>query len=454
MTRREMILIGAAVAALVATGLGGFLVGHIGSSPAAADMQSARKPLYWVSPMNPNYRSDKPGKSPMGMDLIPVYADGTGANADVQVSPAVVNNLGVRTAVVRKGSLSNRIEAVGYVGYDENTLASINTRAEGWIEKLGVKALGDRVRAGQRLYELFSPKLATAETEYLTALSSGMPDLVATARERLHALGFSVGQIRNLQKTRHASNRVARYAESDGVVVGLKVQEGAFVTPMMEVMKLADLNTVWVLAEVDQTDAAHLSVGQKAIAEFDAFPGQKWGGRVDYVYPDMSATTRTSKVRIRFDNTDGKLQPNMYAHVAILAAPDHNTVYIPSSALIHTGDSERVVVALGNGRFDVCPVEAGFQSGDMVEIRKGLVPGEKVVVSSQFMIDSEANVDAAALRLGANRPQCNGAERTVMKRQPAMPAGTKMPPGMKMPAQDKSFMAPGMQMPGRKGDTK
>ncbi len=247
---------------------------------------------------------------------------------------------------------------------------------------------------------------------------------------------------------RHASDRVARYAENNSVVVSLGIQEGAYVTPAMEVMKLADLSTVWVLVEIDETDAARLSVGQKAVAEFDAFPGQQWEGRVDYVYPDMSATTRTAKVRVRFDNADGKLQPNMYARVAILASPDHDAVYIPSSALIRTGQSERVAVALGGGRFDICPVEAGFESGGVVQILKGLSPGQKVVVSSQFLIDSEANVDAAALRLGADRPECDQAAKvqtgmnTVPPTPPApakpKPGGSfmRMPDGslMKMPA--------------------
>lgn len=443
MNRRDMIFVAAAALALVVVGAGGFLLGQGGPEPATASASAgAQKPLYWVSSMDASFRSNKPGKDSMGMDLVPVYAKGSGGStpSDVEISPAVVNNIGVRTAVVQQGSLAHRIETVGYVSYDESSLSTIDTRAEGWIEKLDVKAVGDTVRRGQRLYELFSPKLATAETEYLTALGSHLPDLIAAARERLRALGFSGGQIEQLARSRHATDRVARYADSNGVVVSLGVREGAYVTPMTEVMKLADLSTVWVLAEIDESDAARISVGQKATAEFEAFPGQFRDGQVEYIYPDMNAATRTAKVRLRFDNADGKLQPNMYAHVAILASPDHQAVYIPSAALIRTGQSERVALALGDGRFDICPVTAGYESGGVVQILKGLVPGQKVVVSSQFLIDSEANLDAAALRLGADRAQCDQAAKVqegMNSPAPAKSDGSTMilPDGsvMKMP---------------------
>jgi Cu(I)/Ag(I) efflux system membrane fusion protein len=407
----RLLLIAAAFVLLAA--LAGYFIGQHGGTtggakPTASDTGS-RKILYWKAPMDPNFRSDKPGKSPMGMELVPVYAnEGGGEASDVKIDPAVVNNLGVRTAKVQQGSLSDRIEAVGYIGYDEDTVASINTRADGWIEKLAVKSAGDTVRAGQLLYELFSPKLATAEREYLTALSSGSPSLIAASRQRMQALGFTAGQIAQLTRTRKVGDRVARYAESSGVVVSLGVSEGAYVMPATQVMKLADLRNVWVLVEVDPGNAALLHKGQKADVTFDAFPGKSWQGTVDYIYPDVSAMTRTVKVRLRLPNPDLRLQPNMYAHVSLQAAPQHDVVSIPTLALIRTGQSARVVVALGGGRFDVCPVQTGAMSGDRVEIQKGLRAGQRVVTSAQFMLDSEANVDAAALRLGSGKPGCTG----------------------------------------------
>lgn len=410
----RLLLIAAAFVLLAA--LAGYFIGRHGgttdggkpTAPTTAGT-GARKILYWKAPMDPNFRSDKPGKSPMGMDLVPVYANGGGGEAsDVKIDPAVVNNLGVRTAEVQQGSLSDHIEAVGYVGYDEDTIASINTRADGWIEKLAVKSAGDTVHAGQLLYELFSPKLATAEREYLTALASGSQSLISVSRERMHALGFSAGEIAQLTRTRKVGDRVARYAENPGVVVSLGVSEGAYVMPATQVMKLADLRNVWILVEVDPGNAALLHKGQKADVTFGAFPGQSWQGTVDYIYPDVSAMTRTVKVRLRLPNPGLRLQPNMYAHVSLQAAPQHDVVSIPALALIRTGESERVVVALSGGRFDVCPVQTGATSGDRVEILKGLRAGQRVVTSAQFMLDSEANVDAAALRLGSGQPGCTG----------------------------------------------
>ncbi|TAL86318.1 MAG: efflux RND transporter periplasmic adaptor subunit [Rhodanobacter sp.] len=403
------------VVIVLAALLGGYFVGKRGSVTGSRDTGSStnsastkRKVLYWKAPMDPNFHSDKPGKSPMGMELVPVYASEGGGNAsDVKISPDVVNNLGVRTALVQRGSLSHRLVTVGYVGYDEDTITSINTRADGWIEKLAIKSAGDSVKAGQLLYELFSPKLATAEREYLTALSSGSRSLIAASGERMHSLGFTSSQIQQLRRTRKVSDRVARYARSTGTVMSLAVSEGAYVMPATQIMKLADLHTVWVMAEVDESNAGLLHTGQKAVAEFDAFPGRQWQGAIDYIYPDLSAMTRTVKVRLRFANPDLKLQPNMYARVTIHAEPQLNRIYIPNQALIRTGHSQRVIVALGEGRFDVCPVLAGFSSGNRVEILKGLQPGQRVVTSAQFMIDSEANVGAAALRLGGGRTGCN-----------------------------------------------
>ncbi|MEO7149162.1 MAG: efflux RND transporter periplasmic adaptor subunit, partial [Rhodanobacteraceae bacterium] len=351
MNKSGWIFLAAIVVLLAATA--GYFAGHRGqmgrankaSSAGASDTQ--RKVLYWKAPMDPNFRSDKPGKSPMGMDLVPVYANdsGGGESSDVRISPAVVNNLGVRTALVERGPLSRSIQAVGYVAWDEDTVASINTRADGWIEKLAVKSVGDPVRRGQLLYEMFSPKLATAQREYLIALASGSDSLIAASRERMHALGFSAGQIAQLTLNRKVSDRVARYAESAGVLVSLGVSEGAYVMPATQVMKLAALDPVWVQTEVDQAAAAQLAKGQTAVAEFDAFPGQRWQGTVDYVYPDINPMTRTLKVRMRFANRQGRLQPNMYAHVTLQTAPRADVLYIPSQALIQTGQSQRVALA-------------------------------------------------------------------------------------------------------------
>lgn len=440
---KRILAVPTVVALIVGVGFAGYRVGVRHPAPATSGSRlpaAQRKILYWQSPMDPSLRSERPGRSPMGMDLVPVYSDGdAGTAADVQIQSAVVNNLGVRTAPVRRGPLARSVKAVGYVGYDENSITSINTRADGWIEKLAVKSAGDPVRRGQRLYELFSPKLATAEREYLTALASGSAGLIAASRERMRALGFTAGQIRNLTLSRKVHERVARYADGDAVVVNLGVSEGAYVMPSTQVMKLADLRSVWVQVEADESDAALLHVAQSATARFDAFPGQTWHGDVDYVYPDLNAVTRTIRVRLRFANPDLRLQPNMFAHVRIQTRPHNDALYIPSQALIRTGHSQRVIVALGQGRFDVCPVEVGFTVGDQVQILKGLHAGQRVVTSAQFMIDSEANVDAAALRLGSGRPACGQAPSPARAHQSNdVPSGTALAQSIAAPAAQRS----------------
>jgi Cu(I)/Ag(I) efflux system membrane fusion protein len=406
----------AALVVLALAGFGGYRIGSRGAgmsgtnSMAANDSASSeRKVLYWKAPMDANFRSDKPGQSPMGMDLVPVYANQgeSGESSDVKINPAVVNNLGVRTAEVQQGALSHRIEAVGYVTYDEDTITSINTRADGWIEKLAVKTVGSAVEADQLLYELFSPKMETAQREYQTALTSGDSLLIAASRQRMRSLGFTADQIARVKRGQNVNDRVSRRAPTAGVVVELNIREGAYVQPATQVMKLADLSKVWVQVEIDEGSAALLEKGQKAIAEFESFPNRRWEGTVDYIYPTVNEMTRTLKVRVRFANLDRALQPNMYSHVTIKTAPKEDAVFIPSMALIRTGQSQRVIVARGDGRFDVCPVEAGMSSGDQVEILKGLKAGQRVVTSAQFMIDSEANVDAAALRLGSGKAACN-----------------------------------------------
>jgi Cu(I)/Ag(I) efflux system membrane fusion protein len=433
MSTRKVIIAALVVAAFVVGGLIGWFASHHTTSPAKTTAsETHRKILYYRSPMNPSATSDHPMKDNMGMPYVPVYANGGGAsNVDVKISPTIVNNLGVRTTEVKQGTLAHRIDTVGYVGYDEDTVESVHTRAAGWIEKLAVKSEGDRVVAGQLLYELFSPKLATAEQEYLTALASGSQNLVAASRERLIALGFNEKQISRLKKDKKIQDRVARHAEQAGVVVKLGVRQGAYVMPSTEVMKLADLGTVWILVEVDASRAGWVAEGQTAIAQLEAWPGKHWKGTVDYIYPEVNPVTRTLKVRLRFPNPHGRLKPGMYAHVTILTVPQKNTVYIPTQALIRTGNSQRVIVALGNGRFDVCPVKAGFESGGDIQILKGLHAGQKVVVSAQFMLDSSANIDAATLRIGNAKPGCGATPRKMpgMKMSGKKPMRQKKMPG-------------------------
>jgi Cu(I)/Ag(I) efflux system membrane fusion protein len=336
------------------------------------------------------------------MDLVPVYADDVDSQpGTVKIDPTVVNNLGVRTAKAARGELSRHIDTVGYVQFDEDTLHHVHTRVDGWIEKLATKATGDPVEKGQLLFELYSPTLVNAKQEFLAALRSKNTVLLQASRERLTALGVTESQIAQLEKDRTAGQRVRVYAEADGVVAHLAVREGIFVTPANEVMSIAELDKVWVLAEVFEREAAWVRPGQMAMVELDYLPGKMWHGTVDYVYPELDPKTRTLTVRIRFDNEDEMLRPNMFARVTIHAEDTGAVVHVPREAVIRGGNIDRVVVALGEGRFRSRPVTLGIESGDRVAIRSGLEAGEEIVVSGQFLIDSESNIEAALARMDA-----------------------------------------------------
>lgn len=374
-------------------------------APQAVSAQagkSEREVLYWVAPMDPNFRSDKPGKSPMGMDLVPVYADDVDSRPGVvKIDPAVVENLGVRTAVAERGPLSPRIETVGYVGYDEESLQHIHMRVDGWIEKLSVTATGDPVKKGQVLFELYSPTLVNAQEEFLVALRSGNAALDKASRERLDALGMTAGEIDRLARERKVEQRVRVYAERNGVVANLGVREGIYVTPSNNVMSVAQLDRVWVLAEVFERQAAWVKAGQAAEVTLDYRPGENWQGRVDYVYPELDPDTRTLKVRLRLENESAALRPNMFARVTIHGEAAEDVVQVPREALIRGGAADRVVLDLGGGRFRSQPVTVGIESGDRVEIRKGLEGSERIVTSAQFLIDSESNIGSALARMDA-----------------------------------------------------
>ena len=396
-----------AIAILVAIVIGVLIGRSMGTSDDMAGGTPGggeREVLYWVAPMDPNYRRDEAGKSPMGMDLVAVYADEVdGQPGVVSIDPVIINNLGVRTQKAAYGPLSQRIETVGYVGYDEDTVQHVHTRVDGWIEKLATKATGDPVKKGQLLFELYSPTLVNAQEEYLTALRSSNKLLLGASKDRLIALGVGNSEIARLTKERTVHQRIRVYAEADGVIANLGVREGIFVTPATEIMSVAELDKIWVLAEVFERQAAWVKAGQKAMVELDYLPGKMWHGVVDYVYPELDPKTRTLKVRLRFDNAEETLRPNMFSRVTIEAEGFGAVVNVPREAVIRGGSVNRVVVALGAGRFLAKPVKIGIESGDRVAIRSGISEGEEIVVSGQFLIDSESNIEAAMYRMESSK---------------------------------------------------
>ncbi len=371
-----------------------------------------KKILYWVAPMDPAYRRDGPGKSPMGMDLVPVYDEGAGLS--VKISPVVENNMGVRTAVAEYNKLWRSINTVGYVDFDENKISHIHLRTKGWIEKLLVKSEGERVKKGQLLFEVYSPELVTAQEEYLQALSTGNRRLVPASTERLIALGVSKKQIAILKKSRKVKQYVQVYASQDGIIDNLNVREGMFVMPNKRVMSLADLSSVWILAEVFEKQADWVKEEQSAEVRLSYLPGRTWKGKVEYIYPSLNAKTRTLKVRLRFDNIDESLKPNMFAKVTIYAGPKSEIIVIPREAVI-MGSQNRVILAMGEGRFQPRDVVIGIESGDWIEISNGLQEGDVVVTSGQFLLDSEASLKASLKRMTAQPEKEMNMEQTSAK---------------------------------------
>lgn len=375
----------------------------------AEPSEGGREILYWQAPMDPSYRRNAPGKSPMGMDLIPVYADEVdGEEGTVRIDPVIVNNLGVRTGTAEYGALPRRIETVGYVHFSEDALQHIHTRVDGWIERLEAKAAGDPIRKGQLLFELYSPTLVNAQQEYLAAGRSGTTALREASKNRLLLLGLTAAEIERLDREQTASQRIRFHADRSGVIAHLGVREGVYVMPATEIMSIATLDRVWVQAEVFERQAASVQPGQRAEVELDYLPGRRWEGTVDYVYPELDPDTRTLGVRLRFDNEDEVLRPNMFARVTLYGTETGPVVHVPREALIRGGSTDRVVLALGEGRFRSQQVETGIESGNRVEIRAGLSAGDRVVTSGQFLIDSESNIDTGLSRLDERGPAHEG----------------------------------------------
>ncbi|HWQ40044.1 MAG TPA: efflux RND transporter periplasmic adaptor subunit [Burkholderiales bacterium] len=427
MNARSILMAAAILVALGAAAYGGFwyasrqeMAASAASSsathspnPGGSEEQGGRKILYWHDPMFPQHKFDKPGKSPfMDMDLVPVYADEEQGSA-VRIHPALTQSLGMRTAEARMGEFQRRVETVGAVQADERRITVVQSRAAGWLERLHVRAVNDPVRRGAPIAEVYAPELLAAQEEYLLLLSgTGGSELAAAARERLSLLGLTEAQIQALEKLREPARRVVLHAPSSGIVTELGAREGAAVSPGMPVASIVDLSRVWIVAQVPEMQLSWISAGQPVEATLAAMPGERYQGRVEYIYPDVDPATRTVKVRFSVQNKALKLRPGMVANVTVLSGPKRDVLLVPAEAVIRTGARTVVIVQEAEGRFRAQEVAVGLDSGDETEILAGLKPGENVVVSGQFLIDSEASLKGAIARLEA-------AATEPLKRMPA-----------------------------------
>jgi membrane fusion protein, copper/silver efflux system len=369
-----------------------------GASAATAE----RKAQYWYDPMHPTQHFDKPGKSPfMDMQLVPKYAqggatEGGGAAPDsIAVDSRVVQNLGIRLAKVEQGNSARVVDAVGSVGVDEHRIEAIQVREVGWVERLDVRAVGDSVRRGQQLAGVYSPDLLATQQELLIARKTEDSLLIEAARRRLALFGLSASQIARIEKTGEVERRVDYYAPFDGYVMELGVRQGAAVQPGATLFQLADLRSVWITAEVPERQAAWLKPGDSAEIDVPAFPGERFGAQVDYLYPELTQITRTLKVRVVVKNPSEHLRPGMFATVHFHGITQKHVLTVPSEAVIKTGTRSVIIVADDGRHFHPMPVRVGTEQGGRSEILEGLTIGQSVVASGQFLIDSEANLRGA-----------------------------------------------------------
>ncbi|WP_334223832.1 efflux RND transporter periplasmic adaptor subunit [Thiosocius teredinicola] len=356
----------------------------------------------YVCPMHPQIVRDEPGSCPIcGMDLVAKMIDAqAGKRPTVEISNAVINSMGVRTAPARNDTLWKYIETVGRIEYDETRLAHVHPRAEGWMEQLSLRAEGEPVKRGQVLGRLYSPEILSAQVDFLIALDQQAGSVrIEKARNRLRLLGVTEGTISTIQNSRKSLNTVPLVANASGVVTKLGAREGMYVTPNMEVVTIADLGKIWVLVDIYEHQIDWLAAGVTAEIKVPAYPGRTWEGKVEYIYPELDPKSRTLKVRLAFDNPDGLLKANMFADVVIYGGPKRDTLSVPAEAVITTGKRDTVVMALGEGRFQPVDVVTGMRTDDKVEILSGIKAGDEVVVSGQFLIDSESSLQASFLRM-------------------------------------------------------
>ena len=377
------------------------------SAPAGGqfDPQTRREVLYWHDPMVPGPKFDKPGKSPfMDMQLVPVYAAEAEDGGKVAISPRTVQNLGIRTAQVKPGPLDTGFSAVGAVSIDERGITAVQSRVNGYVEKLYVRAQYDSVKNGQPLADIYAPEWLSAQDEYLALKRSpqaGADALAQAARERLALLGIPEGQIRAIERDGKSSSRITLHAPASGLVWELGVRDGVAVSPGMTLFKLAPLATVWVNAEVPETQAALIRPGIQVEGRAAAFPDTVFKGKVEALLPDVNSTTRTIKARIVLANPGALLKPGMFTRLQFGGHKGNDGLMVPTEAVIYTGTRKVVIIADEDGRFRPVDVEVGHDSGDLTEILKGLQSGQPVVVSGQFLIDSEASLKTTLDRMNA-----------------------------------------------------
>ncbi|GBE36976.1 cation efflux system protein CusB precursor [bacterium BMS3Bbin07] len=382
-----------------------------GEAVEEGSAKAERKIKYWQAPMDPTYISDKPGKSPMGMELIPVYEDEAEDEVEgvIKIDPVTVQNMGVRTKKITKRPFFATIRTVGYITYDEELVQDVNTKISGWVEKLYVDTTGEDVDEGQKLLSIYSPALVATQEEYLQALQykkktsdsafanvvRGADTLLESTRKRLLLMDIDPRQIKALEERGEVQKSMVLRSPATGTVIKKPVFEGMKVNPGMKLYTIADLSRVWVMVSFYEYELPFLKLDQEAVMSLPYEPGVTYKGRITFIYPYLSKKTRTVQVRMEFENPDLKLKPDMYVNVVLKSRISADAILVPSEAVIRTGLRNIVITSLGGGKFLPKEVELGAEAEGFVQVLSGLKTDDIAVVSGQFLIDSESNLREA-----------------------------------------------------------
>ncbi len=373
------------------------------------------KILYWRAPMDPTYISDKPGKSPMGMDLIPVYeGEEASASGNILIDPATVQNMGIKIAPVQKEKLTRTIRTVGIIQYNEKKLYTVNTKISGWIEKLYADFEGKEVVKGEALLDIYSPELVSAQEEYLLALKNynqlkdspiasirqNAKTLLEASRSRLLNWDIPQKAIEDLEKRGKVTKIMTLVAPANGVITHINAREGAFIKAGADLYRIADLSTVWVDASIYEYEIPWIKLNMPAKMELSYLPGKTLTGKVTFIYPFLDQKTRNLKVRLEFPNPTLELKPDMYANIFINASIDKEVLVVPTEAVIRTGERNLVFINRGQGKFEPREIKIGREGDNgLIEVVSGLLPGESVVTSGQFLLDSESKAQEAIKKM-------------------------------------------------------
>ncbi|MDQ6974776.1 MAG: efflux RND transporter periplasmic adaptor subunit [Mariprofundaceae bacterium] len=373
--------------------------------------------LFYRNPMNPDVTSPVPTQDSMGMDYIPVYADDSADTSapigTVRINPTVVQNMGVRTIKAKLETLSRTIRTVGRVTYDEERVARLHPKYNGWVEKIMVDKTGEHVHKGTRLISIYSPQLVATQEEYLLALNNaemlkkspfpdirkGAESLLISARDRLELLDVPKHQIKQLTQYRKIMKGLHIHSPFEGIVMKIGARDGQRITPETELYMIADLSRIWVIVDLYEDDLPWVREGDSADMTVAGIPGRVFTGKVSYIYPYLEAKTRTVKMRLEFDNPKLALKPDMFANVVVKAGKQIDAITVPSEAIVRTGEQTQVFVQRSAGEYEPRKVIVGIDSEGQAQILSGLKGGEIVVTSSQFLIDSESKLKEATAKM-------------------------------------------------------